>query len=235
MNYYSSLQLFARSVYNVYQVCGYIFVDSDWCYILRYSASAKSGYKKDDFDNEICHTNPDFESILKQYHKNIYNLIYRMLNNPDEASDITQEAFINAYRGYNRFKGAPSAIYPWLCKIAVNACVNRFREINRRNRFEIYSIDEPINPYISEDSHEIPDESTNPAVIIQSKATEEMIQEAINDLPPAHRIVVLLRDMEGLSYKEIADATGYSLDQVKVRLYRAREALRKRLSAYIRE
>ncbi len=177
--------------------------------------------------------NPDFESVLKLFQKKIYNLAYRLLGNPDEAADLSQETFVSAYKAYTRFRGSSDAIYPWLCRIAVNGCKNRFREMARRGQYEILSLDDPLCPEDSSAGLEIGDESSNPASIFEAVELEGKIQEAIMNLPPEFRVVVILRDMQGLSYGEISEVTGVPLDTVKVRLFRGRTILRRRLSGYI--
>ncbi|MHB0999393.1 MAG: RNA polymerase sigma factor [Armatimonadota bacterium] len=184
-------------------------------------------------DGSIIYDHPDFDAVLQMFHKKIYNLIYRLLANPDEAADLTQEAFVKAYKAYTAFDGPSEAIYPWLCKIAVNCCKNKFKEIGRRNRFEAFSLDAPldINDYTV--NAELSDDTSDPADVFAFQDLESSVQSAINDLPPEYRVVIVLRDMQGLKYKEIAESTGLTTDVVKVRLYRARAMLRNRLSAYI--
>jgi len=178
---------------------------------------------------------PSFEAVLRAYHKRIYNLAYRLLGNPDEAADLTQETFVKAYKAYSRFQGTSEGTYPWLCRITVNGCKNRFRELGRQNQFEAWSLDEPLGPDDMAAAAEIGDGSANPSAVFERRDLEAKIQEAIQELPPEFRIVVVLRDMHGLSYKEIADATGLTLDIVKVRLFRGRGILRRRLSPYMED
>jgi RNA polymerase sigma-70 factor (ECF subfamily) len=174
-----------------------------------------------------------FESVLRLYHARIYNLAYRLLGNPEEAADLTQDAFVRAYRAYPRFRGSTEAIYPWLCRIAVNGCKNKFKEIGRRRRYEAFSLDEPVDAGDSMLAFEPGDESADPAGVFEQHEMETKIQEAIQSLPPEYRVVVVLRDMQGLSYQEVADATGLTTDVVKVRLFRGRGMLRRRLSTYL--
>lgn len=178
---------------------------------------------------------PSFETLLHLYHKKIYNLSYRLLGDIDDAADLTQETFVKAYKAYPRFRGESSALYPWLCTIAVNGCKNRFKEMSRRNRYEVFSLDDQIDPDEPSLSLELGDDSANPAGILERKELENRIQEAVQELPPEFRVVVVLRDMFGLSYREIAEATKLSLDIVKVRLYRGRSIIRRRLLPYIGE
>ena len=181
----------------------------------------------------IAGPKPNFEALLRAFHKRIYNLAYRLLGDPDEAADLTQETFVRAYKAYSKFQGTAEAAYPWLCQIAVNGCKNRFKELNRRGRFEAWSLDEPIGLDDLTVDAEIGDESSNPADVFERRDLEGKIQDAIQALPPEFRVMVVLRDMHGLSYKEITEVTGLTLDVVKIRLFRGRGMLRRRLSPYV--
>lgn len=176
---------------------------------------------------------PSFESLLRTYHKKVYNLLYRLVDNADDAADLTQETFVRAYRAYPRFRGDGSAVYPWLCQIAVNAGKNKFKEQSRRSSREVMSLDEPVGDSDSGLQREFGDDSADPMGLVQRQELESKIQEAIQALPVEYRTVVVLRDMNGLSYKEVADAAGLSMDAVKTRLFRARGMLRRRLAAYL--
>ena len=183
--------------------------------------------------NSTADSGPSFETVLRLFHKRIYNLAYRLLGNLDEAADLTQETLVKAYKAYPRFRGASEAVYPWLCQIAVNSCKNKFKEMDRRSRHEVVSLDEPIEALDSSVAFEIGDESTNPAGILEQRDLEARILEAIQALPSKLRVVVVLRDMQGLSYREIADATGLTAEIVRARLFRGRGILRRRLTPYI--
>ena len=176
---------------------------------------------------------PAFDELLRDYHKRVYNLIYRLIGDPDDAADLTQETFVRAYRAYPRFRGSASAVYPWLCRIAVNAGKNKLKEASRRSAHEAGSLDEPVGGGDSAERRGHGDESADPLGLVQAQELGATIQGAIQALPPEFRMVVVLRDMNGLSYKEVAEAAGLSLDLVRTRLFRAREMLRRRLSAYL--
>lgn len=179
--------------------------------------------------NESAAGHPSFETILRLFHKKVFNLAYRLLGDHDEAADLTQETFVRAYKAYSRFKGESEAVYPWLCRIAVNGCKNRFREMQRKNRYEGRSLDSCAEA----DAFEIGDSSLDPADVVQRQDLESRVQEAILSLPPEFRIVVILRDMQGLSYKEVADATGLTMETVKARLFRGRGILRRKFAPYL--
>ncbi|MDI6827235.1 MAG: sigma-70 family RNA polymerase sigma factor [Armatimonadota bacterium] len=176
---------------------------------------------------------PSFETVLRLYHKRVFSLIYRLLGDMEDAADLTQETFVKAYRAYPKFQGSADAIFPWLCRISINSCKNKFREINRRERYEWRSLDEPVSIEEEQLFPEISDKTGDPATVIERQELENKVQESIQLLPPEYRAVVILRDMHGLSYQEIAGAVGISVELVKVRLFRAREIIRRKLSAYL--
>lgn len=176
---------------------------------------------------------PSFQALLQLYHKKIYNLLYRLIGNFDEAADLTQETFVRAYGAYPRFRGEVAAVYPWLCRIGINACKNKFKELSRRSTHEVRSLDEPVRTAESNQQFEVGDDSADPLGLVQRRELGVKVQGALESLPVEYRMVVILRDMDGLSYKEIVDATGLTMETVKSRLFRARGMLRRRLAAYV--
>jgi RNA polymerase sigma-70 factor (ECF subfamily) len=166
----------------------------------------------------------DFDSLVDSYQKPIYNLIYRLLGDRDEAADVTQETFVAAYGSWRLFRGE-SAAYTWLYRIAINQCKNRFRERDRRRQYE--------GPSVNDESWGDHRPSESPDGIVERRELKEMIEQAISRLPPDYRLVAVLRDLQGLSYADIAEAADLSVDVVKTRLARARGMLRKRLGAYL--
>lgn len=177
---------------------------------------------------------PSFEVLIQLFNKKIYNLSYRLLGNSDDAADLTQETFVRAYGAYPRFSGTLETAYPWLCRIAVNSCKNRFRELSRRQQYEALSLDDIAadEPPIQISAN---DGSSNPVGAFERRELEAKVQEAIQALPPGIRVIVVLRDMQGLSYREISDVTGLTLETVKARLFRGRAVIRRRLSSYLSE
>ncbi|HEY3298151.1 MAG TPA: sigma-70 family RNA polymerase sigma factor [Armatimonadota bacterium] len=176
---------------------------------------------------------PDFEIVLKLFHKRIYNLVYRLFGNADESADIVQETFVKAFRAYSGFRGDESAVYPWLCKIAVNGCRNKFSEMGRRRKHEAMSLDAELETEDSSFTVGVADDTYDPSIILQNRELESKILDSIDALSPEFREMIVLRDMQGLSYKDIADVTGLSVEVVKARLFRARAWLRRRLQAYL--
>lgn len=128
-------------------------------------------------DNAASGELPSFDRLLRVYHKRVYNLAYRLLGDPDDAADLTQETFVKAYKAYPGFHGVPAAVYPWLCKIAVNGCKNRFKELGRRNRFEAFSLDEPVGDD-SDLTFEAGDDTADPAGLFERQELEGKISRS---------------------------------------------------------
>lgn len=160
-----------------------------------------------------------FEDLVARYDRKLYNLVVRLTGNPEDAADITQEAFYKAFRAWDSLENHSSA-YPWLCRIAVNLCRNRFRDQARRQ-------EEPLG------DSEIVSEGLSPERAVQKAELAERVREAISELPWGYRIVATLRDLQGLSYQEIAEVTDLGVDVVRTRLARARGMLREKLEGYV--
>jgi RNA polymerase sigma-70 factor (ECF subfamily) len=177
-----------------------------------------------------------FDALVAAYEKRIFNVIYRVLGDYDEAADVTQETFISAYKGFNRFRG-DAKVYTWLYQIAINHCRNRLRQRGRARAVQVESLDRPREWEDEEESlpRDIADTTHAPHTLLEEKEMRRRILDAMQSLPPEYREVVILREMQGLSYHEIAEATRQSLDNVKTRLSRARAMLRRKLEPYYRE
>lgn len=177
----------------------------------------------------------DFDGLVDSYEKPIYNLALRVLGDADEAADLTQETFLAAYKAWGSFRGESTA-YTWLYRIALNLCKNKFRERDRRRHHEGLSLDEkswPDQNITDTIKDRLEDTADTPAEALQRKELKELIEQAISQLPPEYRVVVALRDLQGLSYADIAAAADLSVDVVRTRLARARNMLRIRLSGYL--
>jgi len=178
--------------------------------------------------DEQDYTREPFDALVDRYQKKIFNLIFRLVGDRDDAADLTQETFVAAFRAFHSFRGESSA-YTWLCRIAINRCKNRFRDRDRQRGVEAVSLDGTGTAEI------VPDASAghDPAHSLEKRELRKRVEQAIDRLPDDYRVVVVLRDLNGLSYQEIADATGLSMEVVKTRLARARGMLRRSLEAYL--
>jgi RNA polymerase sigma-70 factor (ECF subfamily) len=178
--------------------------------------------------------NPDFDAIVLEYQKKIFNAIYRFIGDYEEATDLTQETFISAFKHYDRFRG-DSKVFTWLYQIARNLCINRVRQRERQRALRIESLDQPRDLDDDEGvTREIADSSQAPHTVLEKKELQQRLRAAVEALPPDYREVVLLREYHNLSYNEIVEATGLTLENVKTRLSRARAMLRRKLEPYYR-
>jgi len=169
-----------------------------------------------------------FSRLIDNYKNMVYNLAYRMNNNPQEAEDVSQEAFLHAYQSLARFN--PSYKFStWLYQITLNIMRDRFK----KKELNYASLDSPIETDDSEFYHQPADLTNSPEQIISQKENLQAIQKAIYSLPLKYREVIVLRHLQDLSYIEIANILKLPQGTVKIRLYRAREQLRKILETSI--
>jgi RNA polymerase sigma-70 factor (ECF subfamily) len=157
-----------------------------------------------------------FAQLVTQYQRQVYNLTYRMLQNAQDAEDATQEAFLRAYRALPSFK-VGKKFSSWILSIASNLCI----DILRRRRYAWLSLEDVSFRLAAET------ESPDRAMLRQEHADE--VQQLLSCLPEKYRLVVILRYWYDMSYKEIAETTGLSLNTVKTRLHRARHMLARAL------
>jgi RNA polymerase sigma-70 factor (ECF subfamily) len=172
-----------------------------------------------------------FEKIVLKYQDRVYNLCYRFLGDQQEAEDSAQEVFIKVYKALKGFK-LKSSFYTWLYRIVVNTLKNRIKSLEYRRSKSRISIDDDQEKKDHGISVVI-DKNDLPDMNLEQKEKIKRIQEAINSLPPDQKSMVILRDIEGLSYDEIADITKTRLGTVKSKLSRARLGLRNKLEGII--
>jgi RNA polymerase sigma-70 factor (ECF subfamily) len=169
-----------------------------------------------------------FDELVLKHKDRLFNLCLRFLGDYQEANDSAQEVFVKVYRSLKRFR-FESAFSTWLYRIAVNTCKNKLRSSEYRHRKKMVHLDNPGILEGGTGALEIRDETQSPLLELERKERLNLIRRAIDSLPPEQKMVVVLRDIEELSYEDIAHITGYSLGTVKSRLSRARLDLRKKL------
>jgi RNA polymerase sigma-70 factor (ECF subfamily) len=169
-----------------------------------------------------------FEKLVLKYRNRIFNLCYRMLGIYDEADDCAQEVFLKVYLSLGNFRGE-SSFSTWVYRIAMNACKNKLVTAEYRHRKRTLRLDDPLPTADGEVRIEIKDESSSPALELEKKEKDSLIQGAIEALPEDQRQMVVLRDVEGLSYEEIVRVSGFTMGTVKSKLSRARAALSEKL------
>ena len=165
-----------------------------------------------------------FEGLVKEYEKNVYNLALRMTGDPEDAADMAQDAFIKAYSSLSSFRG-DSKFSVWLFRIVSNLCLDFLRSRKRRPTVSL-SVE---NDEGEDMEFEIADESQSPETLLEQKLTREAVRRGLDSLPPEQRQILLLREIQGLSYEEIAQVLELETGTVKSRIFRAR----KRLSVFL--
>ena len=171
-----------------------------------------------------------FERLVAERSGELYALLYRLTADAEEARDLTQETFLRAFQSISRFRGEAN-VKTWLYRIAVNQARNRWRWWRRRRRDATVSLDGSDRP----DQQSLTDRVRNEAVADPEQVTlaherEEQLRDALLELRPSYREAVILRDVEGLTYEEIAATLQINVGTVKSRLSRGRLELRKKLS-----
>ncbi len=163
-----------------------------------------------------------FEQLVRDNEKRIYNLALRMAGHPEDALDLSQEIFLNAWKGLSAFKG-DSSFATWLYRLASNACVDFLRSQKRQREAAGFalSLDDEDAPSPPVDSVELPHAQ------LERRERERALHRALQRLPDHHRQILVMRELQGLSYQEMSQALDLDLGTVKSRLTRARLALRK--------
>jgi RNA polymerase sigma-70 factor (ECF subfamily) len=166
-----------------------------------------------------------FEILVERHQKRMINIAYRMLGDYDEACDVTQEAFLSAYRAIKKFRGE-ARFSTWLTGITINHAKNHLRQVQSRSRHEGVALDDPVETESGWMTRELPTQEASVIEQMEQKDLQAKVQGCINTLDNDHRQVLILRDIEGFSYDEISDILIIPDGTVKSRLYRARDALR---------
>ena len=166
-----------------------------------------------------------FELLVAKYHRKIIRLVSRLVRDAAEVEDVTQEAFIKAYRALPQFRGE-SAFYTWLYRIAVNTAKNHLATQGRRAPTSTEANAEEAETFAEAD--QLRDINT-PESMLMSKQIAQTVNSAMEALPDELRTAITLREIEGLSYEEIAEAMGCPIGTVRSRIFRAREAIASRL------
>lgn len=172
-----------------------------------------------------------FDNLIIRYSGDIYAVLFRITENADEAAELTQETFLSALKAIKSFRGE-SELKTWLFRIAVNHSRNRFRWWKRRKRESTISLDAPIGESESPISETIAAGGTNAEENVLRHERESALRRALMELPDAFREAVVLCDIEGLSYDEIAKTLDINIGTVKSRIARGRDELRKRLKDF---
>jgi RNA polymerase sigma-70 factor (ECF subfamily) len=165
-----------------------------------------------------------FQELVSRYHQKVYMVILGLLRNREDALEVAQETFFRAYRKINGFQGG-SSFYTWLYRIAVNLSIDTQRR-QKRNPLDFRETMDGV----FESQNEV---ARDPFADVHDKELREKLNRAINELTPEHKAVIVLRTIEGLSYKDIGEILGCSEGTVMSRLHYARKKLQDKLSAFL--
>jgi len=191
---------------------------------LHLDAYLTSAPEEDTLVIALCRGVEDaFEILIHRYEQPVYNLVCRLLNDPSDAADIVQEVFLKVFRNIGSFRGN-SSLKTWIYRIAVNEAYNHRRWFSRHQRQEVALGREDGLPSYADS---VADPAPTPFDQAAGHETRALVEKALEKLNPKFRAAVVLRDIEDLSYEEIAAVLEISLGTVKSRILRGREALRK--------
>jgi len=171
-----------------------------------------------------------FERMIRLHQNRVFSLCLRMMGNPQEAEDLAQEVFLTVFTSIRTFR-EESLLSTWIYRITRNHCLNRLKFLKRRAHDKKQSLDTTRQADLAEGNVRIP----RPDRLAEGKEMEAIVQEQINTLSEEHRELVVLRDIEHLSYDEIQSITGLPEGTVKSRLHRARMELARRMAPYLSE
>ncbi len=169
-----------------------------------------------------------FEELVAQFERPVYSLCFRLLGDGEEARDAAQETFLKVYRGLSSFRGE-SGLKTWIYRIAINQAMNQQRWWRRRHRDETISLDLSRGESETTIGSTLPVKGASPEQLAIAAQRERRIMRALDEIKQEYRITLILREIEELSYEEIAETLSISIGTVKSRIARGREELRRRV------
>jgi RNA polymerase sigma-70 factor, ECF subfamily len=178
--------------------------------------------------------------LIGEFQQPVYGLVYRIVNDPADAADTTQDVFLKVFRGMKQFHGG-SSLKTWIYRIALHEAANRrrwwFRHKARETSIEPVEPDAQGGAHIGERALQaaLTDRADSPFDNVAHREVQRRVEEELRKLPEPYRTTLILRDLEDMSYEEIAEVLEVSLGTVKSRLTRGRDALRQRLTPYVRQ
>jgi RNA polymerase sigma-70 factor (ECF subfamily) len=175
-----------------------------------------------------------FQGLVERYQRKVYAIALGMLKDPDEARDTAQDAFLKAHQNLDRFQGT-SSFYTWIYRITVNLCIDQLRKAGRGDQVEFderVEHQEAGNPADELSGRRL---GFDPARALSDKELRTRIHAALATLTPEHRAVLLLREVDGLSYKEMAESLGCAEGTIMSRLFHARKRMQEMLRGYMQD
>lgn len=173
-----------------------------------------------------------FRVLVERYQRKVFSIAYGMVHNREDAMDLAQDSFLKAYHNLERFEGT-SSFYTWLYRIVVNVCIDHIRRHKKRHTVD-YDDKVLRDGAVEGDENILPSPlGVDPAKAYGRRELLEQIGRALEELSPIHKEAILLREIEGLSYAEMADVMGVSKGTVMSRLHHARKNLQAKLLEYV--
>jgi RNA polymerase sigma-70 factor (ECF subfamily) len=173
-----------------------------------------------------------FTEIVLHYQKKVFNIAYRMLGNMEEAKDLAQEVFISVFESIKGLR-EEAKFDAWLTQVTLNHCRNRWQYLRRRRYFNSDSLDDPLETENGAIPRPIYDRTENPETLYEKKLVQQVIQRGLLKLRGDQRELIVLRDLQGFSYKEIGKMLGLPEGTVKSKLHRARVDLKEILERLV--
>ena len=176
--------------------------------------------------------NQAYAKLVERYQRKVFSVALGMVKNQEDAMDITQDTFVKVHKYLGNFQGT-SSFYTWLYRIAFNLCIDHIRRAGKRANTEFderiggEKDNEDVNQFMSNRN------DLSPSKVMKRKELAGIIQDGLSELPPIHQAVIIMRELEGLSYTEMADVLQVSKGTVMSRLHHARQKLRRVLGPYI--
>ena len=178
-----------------------------------------------------------FKELVTTYQNRVFGLVFRMIGNRHEAEDLAQDVFLTVYRAIGSYRGE-GRFYTWLYRIASNTCKNRIKYLKGRHFNTRVDVDDNTEAQMPSREggalHSLQSQVPGPEAMIQGQRIQRAIQRELAKLDEDHRLLIVLRDIEGLSYADIMRITGLPAGTVKSRLHRARVALKERMKSHLR-
>lgn len=179
-----------------------------------------------------------FQELVRTYQNRVFGLTFRMLGNRAEAEDLAQEVFLTVFRAIGSYRGE-GRFYTWLYRIAANTTKNRIKYLKTRkyNQHSVVLEDSPQAQMPAGEGgsdHSLQSQIPGPEAVVRGNRLQQAIQRELAELDAEHRVLIVLRDIEGLTYQDIINITGLAEGTLKSRLHRARMALKKRMEQHMR-
>jgi len=174
-----------------------------------------------------------FATLVRTYQQRVFNMVFRMLGNREEAEDVAQDVFVTVFQSAASFRG-DSKFSTWLYRVTINHCKNRLKYLKRRGRHMGRPLDEIAEHELARGSGDAQPKFHSsiprPDDMAVGRQLERIIQQEMARMDEDHRVLLVLRDIQGLSYQEMAEVTGLNIGTIKSRLHRARLALKEALA-----